>query len=84
MTRMYLVCNFSIKPLACVAFHPDCLKMSYRVNHTVESFDKIVICYVRIIKIFIIWKESSLQGFFIDINEKLLPCVYCILQLGIF
>ena len=44
---MYLICNFSIKPLACVVFDPDCLKRSYGVNHTVESVDKVVKCYAR-------------------------------------
>ena len=53
-TRMCLICNFSIKPLACVVFYPDCLKRSYGVNHTVESVDKVVICYVRIMKVIII------------------------------
>ena len=51
---MYLIRNFSIKPHACVVFDPDCLKRSYGVNHTVESADKVVICYVRIMKVIII------------------------------
>ena len=65
---MYLISNFSIKPLVCVVFDSESLKRSYGVNHTVESVDKIVIFYVKIIKVFITRKRSSLQGLFIDIN----------------
>ena len=66
--RMYLICNFSTKPLACVTFDPDCPKRSCGVNNTGESIDKVVIYYVRIMKVIIIWKRSSLQSLFIDIN----------------
>ena len=69
---MYLICNFSIKPLTCVAFEPDCLKRNYGVNHTIESVDKIFICYIWIIKVFMIRKRSSFQGLFIDINWVIL------------
>ena len=48
--------------------NPYYLKRSYGVNSAVESVDKIVICYDRIIKVFIIRNWSSLQGLFIDIN----------------
>ena len=41
---MYLICNFSIKPLACVVFDPDCPKRSYAVNNTGEYVDEVVIC----------------------------------------
>ena len=37
---MYLICNFSIKLLACVVFDPDCPKRSYGVNNTGEYVDK--------------------------------------------
>ena len=40
---MYLIYNFSIKPLACVVFEPDYLKRSYGVNNTGESVDENVI-----------------------------------------
>ena len=85
---MYLICNFSIKPLACVVFDPDCLKKSYGVNHTVESVDKVV------------WQDYEsyrnletklsprpvyryqLSNFLV--SGKLVPCVYFILFLGFF
>ena len=59
---MYLICNFSIKPVACVVFEIDCLERSYGVNYTVDCVDKIVIYYVSINKVLIIRKRSSLQG----------------------
>ena len=44
MTRSYLICNFSIKPLAFVVFNPDCLKRSYIVyqidNETADNLAK--------------------------------------------
>ena len=88
---MYLICNFSIKPLACVVFDPDCLKRSYGVNNTGESVDKVVICYVRIMKVIITWKRSSLskpicryQLINSLVSGKLVPCVYCIMFLRFF
>ena len=51
---MYLICDFSIKPLTCVVFEPDCIKRSYGVNNTGESVDEVVICYVRIMKVILI------------------------------
>ena len=66
---MYLICNFSIKPLACVVFGPDCLKRSYGVNHTVESVDKVVIMLCQDYESYHnLEKRSSLQSLFIDIN----------------
>ena len=37
---MYLICNFSIKPLAYVVFDTDCPKRSYGVNNSGESLMK--------------------------------------------
>ena len=41
--RIYLICNFSIKPLSCVVFNTDYPKRNYGVNHTIESVYKVVI-----------------------------------------
>ena len=60
--------HFSIKPVACVVFDNDCLKRSYGLNGTVDCIDKIVIYYVRVIKVLIIRKRIFLQRLSIDIN----------------
>ena len=65
---VYFLCNFSIKPFTCIVFDFNCLKRSYGVYYLVEPDNKITICNVKIIKVFIIRKWNSLQGPFMHVS----------------
>ena len=65
LSCVHFLCSFSIKPLTCSVFDSDCLKRSYGVYYTLRPGNKMTICNVRVIRVFVIGKWNSLQGPFI-------------------